>query len=84
MLESLVELLVGLVLSALILLIGSGIPGSIIVALRAVSRESYRKPEEVTVLDDRISGIRNVLVQRVPSVSNVAKMVRKPRNPVLE
>ena len=56
MLESLVELLVGLVLSALILLIGSCIPGSIIAALRAVSRESDREPKEVTVLDDRMIG----------------------------
>jgi hypothetical protein len=54
MLESLVELLVGLVLSALIVLISSCIPGSIIAALRAVSRESDREPKEVTVLDDRM------------------------------
>ena len=32
----------------------SCIPGSIIAALRAVSLESDREPEEVTVLDDRM------------------------------
>jgi hypothetical protein len=40
MLESTVELLGGLFLSALILLIGSCIVGSIVAALRAVSRGS--------------------------------------------
>jgi hypothetical protein len=40
MLESVVELLGGLFLSALTLLIGSCIVGSIVAALRAVSRES--------------------------------------------
>jgi hypothetical protein len=54
MLESIVELLFGLFLSALILLVGSCIPGSIVAALRAVSRESDREPEEVTALDDRM------------------------------
>ena len=54
MLESIVELLFGLVLSALILLIGSCIPVSIVAALRAVSRESDCEREEVTVLDDRM------------------------------
>jgi hypothetical protein len=39
MLESIVELLVGLFLSTLILLAGSSILGSICAALRAVSRE---------------------------------------------
>jgi hypothetical protein len=64
MLESTVELLGGLFLSALILLVSACILGSIIAALRAVSRESDGKPEEVkeifafgaevTVLDDRM------------------------------
>jgi hypothetical protein len=40
MLESVVELLGGLFLSALILLIGSCIVGSIVAALRAVSQGS--------------------------------------------
>jgi hypothetical protein len=63
MLESVVELLGGLLLSALTLLIGSFIVGSIVAALRAVSRESDGESEEVkeifafgaevTVLDDR-------------------------------
>lgn len=64
MLESIVELLVGVFLSTLILLVGFGILGSICAALRAVSRESDCECEEVkeifafgaevTVLDDRI------------------------------
>ena len=64
MLESVVELLGGLFLSALTLLIGSCIVGSIVAALRAVSRESDGKREkvkeifafgaEVTVLDARM------------------------------
>jgi hypothetical protein len=54
MLESIVELLFGLFLSALILLIVSCIPGSIFAALRALSRESDCEREEVTVLDDRM------------------------------
>jgi hypothetical protein len=64
MLGSIVELLVGLSLSTLILLIGSGILGSICAALRAVSRQSDCEREEVkggfafgsevTVLDDRM------------------------------
>jgi hypothetical protein len=64
MLESIVELLFGLFLSALILLIGSCIAGSIVAALRAVSRESDCEREEVkeifafgtevTVLDDQM------------------------------
>jgi hypothetical protein len=54
MLESLVELLFGLFLSALIVLIGSCIPGSIVAALRAVSRENDCQPEQATVFDDRM------------------------------
>jgi len=64
MLESVVELLFGLFLSALILLVGSCILGSIYAALRAVSRGSdgeRQKGKEIfdsgakgTVLDDRI------------------------------
>ena len=54
MLESIVDVLVGLLLSALSLLIGSCIPVSIVAALRAVSRESDCEREEVTVLDDRM------------------------------
>jgi len=64
MLESAVELLGGLLLSAVILLAGACILGSIYAALRAVSRESDGEREEVketfdfgaevTVLDDRM------------------------------
>jgi len=64
MLESVVELLGGLFLSALTLLIGSCIVGSIVAALRAVSRErdgerdegkeNFAFGAEVTVLDDRM------------------------------
>jgi hypothetical protein len=54
MLESLVELLFGLFLSALILLIGSCVPGSSVAALRAVSRENDCQREQATVLDDRM------------------------------
>jgi len=64
MLESTVELLGGLLLSALILLVGACILGSIFAALRAVRRESDDEREEVkeifafgaevTVLDDRM------------------------------
>jgi hypothetical protein len=54
MLESIGELLFGLFFSALILLVGCCIPGSIVAALRAVSRESDRKPDEVTALDNRM------------------------------
>jgi len=64
MLESVVELLFGLFLSALILLVGSCILGSIVAALRAVNRESDGEREkvkeiftfgaEVTVLDNRL------------------------------
>jgi len=61
MLESIVELLGGLLLSALPLLIGSCIVGSIVAALRAVSRGSITVNErkrashvaETTVSDDR-------------------------------
>ena len=66
MLGSIVELLFGLFLSALILLVGACILGSMFAALRAVSRESDREREEVkeifafgadvTVLDDRMIG----------------------------
>jgi len=64
MLESTVELLGGLTLSALMLLVGACILGSILAALRAVNRESGRESEKVkeifasgarvTVLDDRM------------------------------
>ena len=64
MVESMVELLFGLFLSALILLVGACILGSIFAALRAVSRRSDCEREEakeifafgaeVTVLDDRM------------------------------
>lgn len=64
MLESMVELLFGLCFSALILLVGSCVLGSIVAALRAVSRESDGEREkvkevfafgaEVTVLDNRM------------------------------
>jgi len=54
MLGSTVELLFDCFVSALILLIGSCIPGSIVAALRGVSRESDCEREEVTVLDDRM------------------------------
>lgn len=64
MLEIVVELLFGLLLSALILLVGACILGSIVAALRAVNRESDGEREKVkeifasgakvTVLDDRM------------------------------
>jgi hypothetical protein len=64
MLEIVVELLFGLLLSALILLVGACILGSICAALRAVNRESDGEREKVkeifasgakvTVLDDRM------------------------------
>jgi hypothetical protein len=64
MLEIVVELLFGLLLSALILLVGACILGSIVAALRAVNRESGGEREKVkeifasgakvTVLDDRM------------------------------
>jgi Na+-transporting methylmalonyl-CoA/oxaloacetate decarboxylase beta subunit len=64
MLEVVVELLFGLLLSALILLVGACILGSLFAALRAVNRESDGKREKVkeifasgakvTVLDDRM------------------------------
>jgi hypothetical protein len=64
MLEIVVELLFGLLLSALILLGGACILGSIFAALRAVNRESDGEREKVkeifasgakvTVLDDRM------------------------------
>jgi hypothetical protein len=44
MLESIVDLLGGLLLSALILLIGSSIVGSIVAALRAVGHEAAQRP----------------------------------------
>jgi hypothetical protein len=47
MLESTVELLGGLLLSALILLVGACILGSIVAALRAVSREGAYQDEDV-------------------------------------
>ena len=47
MLESVVELLFGLFLSALILLVGSCILGSIVAALSAVNRESDGERERV-------------------------------------
>lgn len=64
MLESTVEFLGGLLLSALILLVGACILGSIVAALRAVRLESDGEREgvkevfgfgaEVSVLDDRM------------------------------
>ena len=64
MLEIVVDLLFGLLLSALILLLGACILGSMFAALRAVSRESDCEREEVkeifafgadvTLLDDRM------------------------------
>ncbi len=64
MLEIVVDLLFGLLLSALILLVGACILGSIFAALRAVNRESDGEREKakeifasgakVTVLDDRM------------------------------
>jgi hypothetical protein len=64
MLEIVVELLFGLLLSNLILLVGACILGSIFAALRAVNRESEGEREKVkeifafgakvTVLDDRM------------------------------
>jgi len=66
MLEIVVELLFGLLLSALILLVGACILGSIFAALRAVNRERGSEREKVkvkeifasgakvTVLDDRM------------------------------
>jgi hypothetical protein len=64
MLEIVVELLFGLLLSALILLVGACILGSLFAALRAVNRESDGEREKVkeifasgakvTVLDDRM------------------------------
>ena len=63
MLESIVELLFGLSLSALILLIGSCILGSMSAALRAVRRGSCGQREEakkmlalgeMSALDDRM------------------------------
>jgi len=54
MLESTVELLGGLFMSALLLLIVFCIVGSTVAALRAVSRESDCEREQVTVLDDRM------------------------------
>jgi hypothetical protein len=65
MLESIVELLFGLFLSALILLIVSCIPGSIVAALRALSRESDCERGEVTVLDDRMIET-GVIVMTIP------------------
>jgi len=47
MLESMIELLFGLFLSALSLLVGACILGSIYAALRAVSRESDYQREDV-------------------------------------
>ena len=64
MVESMVELLFGLLLSVLILLIGACILGSVYAALRAVSSGSDGQREEVkeifafraeaTLLDDRM------------------------------
>jgi hypothetical protein len=72
MLQSVVELLFGLFLSALILLVGSCILGSIVAALRAVNRESDGECEkvkeifafgaEVTVLDNRLIETRVILM----------------------
>jgi hypothetical protein len=59
MLESIVELLFGLFLSALILLIVSCIPGSIVAALRALSRESDCEREEVTVIETGVIVMTN-------------------------
>ena len=47
MLEIVVELLFGLLLSALILLVGACILGSLFAALRAVNRESDGEREKV-------------------------------------
>jgi hypothetical protein len=65
MVESMVELLFGLLLSVLILLIGGCILGSIYAALRAVSRGSDGEHEqaneilafgpEATLLEDRMT-----------------------------
>ena len=64
MVESMVELLFGFCLSALMLMVGASILGSMFAALRAVNRESGGEREKVkeifdsgarvTVLDDRM------------------------------
>jgi hypothetical protein len=64
MVESMVELLLGFCLSALMLMVGACILGSMFAALRVVSRESDCEREEVkeifafgaevTVLDNRM------------------------------
>ena len=58
MLEIVVELLFGLLLSALILLVGACILGSIFAALRAVNRESDSEREKVKVKDIFASGAK--------------------------
>jgi hypothetical protein len=64
MVDSMVELLFGVYLSALILVVGACILGSMFAALRAVNRESggdhekvkdiFASGARVTVLDDRM------------------------------
>ena len=58
MLEIVVELLFGLLLSALILLVGACILGSICAALRAVNRESDSEREKVKVKEIFASGAK--------------------------
>ena len=58
MLEIVVELLFGLLLSALILLVGACILGSIFAALRAVNRERDSEREKVKVKEIFASGAK--------------------------
>jgi hypothetical protein len=79
MIESMVELLFGLSLSALILLVGAYILGSSFVALRAVTCESESECAEwkdvlafgaaVTVLDDRMIAT-GIIVMTNPEIKN--------------
>jgi hypothetical protein len=86
-LESIVELLGCLVSSALTLMIGSCVVGSIVPALRAVIREAKKrnqeKPKGRPIQPGRLSYFAGLNASR--SVSDISSVSRKPRtHPVLE
>lgn len=97
MVESMVELLSGLLWGAVPLLIIFCIVGSIVAALRAVSRENDGESEEmkeIFAFGETQRDLKAVPITGRPiyfaglnesgSVGDIAKMVRKPRKPVLE
>ena len=80
MLESIVEFMGGLSLTAVILLLGSSIVGSIIAALRAVERSSAASTSSQEKLVDYASSVPESFARANPKVLS-AESVFKPHGP---